>query len=510
MRLVFRRKFVGQASLRLPQTWQRVYRGLVAAVLTSSSLINPYLGSQPALAQTKAYCQLSADAIAQKESLRVSAVKGNSDSQGRYRTLLKKHAESLQQCRQQTWPRVQAIWLRLYPCDIRPGALDELMDRLVNRGYNQVYVEVFSDGQVLLPKAENSTPWPSVIRTPGAEKVDLLAQAINKGRERGMQVYAWMFAMNFGYSYSQRPDRQQALARDGMGKTSLSVTEDGSQAFIDPYNAQAKRDYYQLVQEVVRRRPDGVLFDYIRYPRQSGSASVVTKVQDLWIYGDGSRQALYNRALNNKGRELIERYITKGFISAGDVAGVDKLYPDEGSPLWQGRNPAADEMKATASQRQARLQWELWQLSVAHAAQGVVDFVALASLPAQRQRIRTGAVFFPEGNQTVGQGGYDSRVQPWDRFPSYMEWHPMSYATCGNTSCIVPQVERVLSLAPPGTQVSPVLAGAWGKSFNSRPSLEQQMQAIRAGAPQVNSISHFAFSWQEPEVDRDRKFCGAD
>jgi hypothetical protein len=83
----------------------------------------------------------------------------------------------------------------------------------------------------------------------------------------------------------------------------------------------------------------------------------------------------------------------------------------------------------------------------------------------------------------------------------------MSYGTCGSTNCIVSQVQRVLSQAPPGTQVQPVLAGAWGKSYNSRPSLEDQMQAIRSGTPQINAVSHFAFSWQEPEVDRDRKSC---
>lgn len=54
------------------------------------------------------------------------------------------------------------------------------MDRIVNRGYNQVYLEVFYDGQVLLPATANPTAWPSVIRTPGAENIDILATAIKK------------------------------------------------------------------------------------------------------------------------------------------------------------------------------------------------------------------------------------------------------------------------------------------------------------------------------------------
>ncbi|MFM6008001.1 MAG: hypothetical protein ACKPB7_32935, partial [Sphaerospermopsis kisseleviana] len=138
--------------------------------------------------------------------------------------------------------------------------------------------------------------------------------------------------------------------------------------------------------------------------------------------------------------------------------------------------------------------------------QGILDFVALASYPATQNNIPAGVVFFPEGNQTIGKG-YDSRLQPWDRFPNTLEWHPMSYATCGNANCIMDQVQRVLSMAQPGTKVIPALAGKWGEPITGRPSLEQQMAALRRFAPQINAVSHFAYSWQHPELDNQRKFC---
>ncbi|NEQ21885.1 MAG: family 10 glycosylhydrolase [Microcoleus sp. SIO2G3] len=489
--------------LKGAQYRRRLYRAAVATLVTGSSIVSQcWWLTQTAQAQTQAYCQFTNAAIAEKENLRVSALKGNADSDNRYKALLKQHADYLRQCRDRTWPNTQAIWLRLYPCDVRAGGIDEILDRIVNRGYNQIYVEVFFDGQTLLPVSENPTPWPSVIRTPGSENVDLLAQAIQKGHERGLRVYAWMYTMNFGYSYAQRYDRQGILARNGRGETSLSFVKDGSQAFVDPYSQQAKTDYYQLVQAIAKRRPDGILFDYIRYPRGSGSDSVVTKVQDLWIYGEAAQKALYDRALNNKGRELIARYIRQGSISDGDIAAVNQLYPNEGPALWQGRTPSATETLAT-------LKWQLWQLSVAHAAQGVIDFLSLATLPAQRSGIKAGAVFFPDGNQGVGRGGYDSRLQPWDRFPGSIEWHPMSYGVCGNTntSCIESLVKRVTDRAPSGTQVIPALAGTWGRPVSNRPSLEAQMQAIRRIAPRINAVSHFAYSWQNPQSDRDRKFC---
>jgi uncharacterized lipoprotein YddW (UPF0748 family) len=482
------------------------WRRLFAAAFTSSLLI-PHFGGQPAKAQVTEYCQLSTAAAQTKEDLRLSALKGNQDAQTRYQQLVQQQAKELQDCRNRTWPQIQAIWLRLYPCDIQPGAIDQIMDRIVNRGYNQVYVEVFSDGQVLLPAVNNPTVWPSVIRTPGAENIDLLSIAIQKGRQRGLKVYAWMFTNNFGYTYAQRRDREEAIARNGQGQTSLYLPDNSSQLYIDPYHPQAKRDYYQLVQEVVRRRPDGVLFDYVRYPRQPGSNSIATKVSDLWLFSKATQEALFRRAQNYKGLELIRRFLSKGYVTAGDIAEIDKLHPQEGEPMWQGRVLQPEQKSLlSATDRQPILQTQLWQLAVAHAMQGILDFVALASYPAQQLGIPSGAVFFPDGNQAVGQG-YDSRLQPWDRFPSSLEWHPMSYATCGTANCIVQQVQQVLNSAQPGTKVIPALAGSWGKSVSNRPSLEAQMQALRQFSPQLAGVSHFAYSWQYPEHDNDRKFC---
>ncbi len=477
---------------------------------------------KPAQAQSTAFCQLLAGATGQKESLRQAALKGDQTAESRYQELVDQDGERLRQCRSRTWPQTQAIWLRLYPCDLQPGVLERIMDRIVNQGYNRVYVEVFYDGQVLLPATDNSTAWPSVVRNSEAAKADLFAEAIEKGHERGLKVYAWMFTMNFGYSYGQRPDRQQTLARNGPGQTSLYIASSGGEIdlstgevdkiFIDPYNLQAKQDYNRLLQAVLKRKPDGVLFDYIRYPRQSGAGSVASKVKDLWIHSSASQQALLQRSLNYKGLNLIQRFVNQGYITANDVASQDRLYPNEGEPLWQGRNSPAplptDLPPLPAVARQPQLQQELWLLSAAHAYQGVLDFLTAATAPTQRQGIAAGAVFFPDGNRRIGNG-FDSRMQPWNRFSSSLEWHPMAYGLCGNTSCIVDQVQTVVRAAPPGTQVSPVIAGVWGRTLNGqRPSLEAQMSAIRQAAPQIKSVSHFAYSWQEDaESSRDRRAC---
>jgi hypothetical protein len=475
-------------------------------------LFTAFLPPRAALAQLNPYCQVTQGLASQKEAQRVAAFNGDASARSQYLALVQQHSTAMQNCRSGTWPREQAVWLRLYPCDLQPGILEAVMDRIVNLGYSHVYVEVFYSGQVLLPQADNPTAWPSVVQTSGYERRDLFAEAIAKGRQRGLKVSAWVFSLNFGYTYGTRSDRQQVLARNGQGQDTLAFARSGAisnpaEVFVDPYNVQGQQDFQQMLQAVSRRRPDGVLFDYIRYPRGVGSYSVASQVGDLWIYGDASRQALFQRALNQQGLELIRRYISRGYLVDADLEAVAQLYPNEGQPLWQSSTSTSTNLSAAA--RRPGLQQELWRLTVAHAVQGVVDFLTRMGQQVQQQGVPTGAVFFPSGNNTVGSNGYDSRLQYWDRFPTWMGWHPMAYAVCGNTGCILEEVREVLAAAgPSGTQfVKPVLAGTWGQATRNRPSLDDQMQAIQRTAPGINSVSHFAYSWQDPEFDRNRKFC---
>jgi hypothetical protein len=482
-----------------------------------NSWISGLLASQPVEAAAAIACRLPAHAIRQKENLRQSAMGGNREAQNRYLAIVAQHARQLQTCRQRNWPRNLAIWLRLYPCDIRAGSLEKILDAIASKGYNQVYVEVFYNSRVLLPQADNPTPWQSVVKARGAERVDLLAQTIQKGRQRGLKVYAWLYTMNFGSTYAQRTDRKSVVARNGLGQDNSSGSYDAgleeesvrgyeAKAFVDPYNALARADYRKLVQSVARRRPDGILFDYVRYPRSMGNASIAARVQDLWIYGNASVQTLYRRAANNRGKELIYRYLTQGYITVDDISQINAMYPDEGEPLWQERNLNATRNLFLPAQRQPILQQQLWRLTVTHAVVGILEFLEAANRIPQQQRIRTGAVFFPDGNRAVGQG-YDCRLQPWDQFPRSMEWHPMVYRACGSPNCILSELRQVLTLAPPGTQIKPALAGVWGRSVGNRPPLEVQMRAIWQAAPRIQTVSHFAFSWQEPGSDRDRRAC---
>jgi hypothetical protein len=506
------------SALSLPAAWLlRLSLTAASAVVTTGGAVQ--VSQAPAMAQVKPHCQQSPDAIAQKEALRKAAVNGDKSAQERYSRLMAEHAQALNKCRSSSATSNQGLWIRLYPCDARSGTLDQVFDRIVNRGYNQVYINVFYNSQVLLPANANPTPWPSALAGTSVQNSDLLAEAIRKGRARGLKVYAWVFSMNYGANYFYRADRQGAIARNGLGQTSLTASlvsglseelgfQKNNEAFVDPYSPQARQDYSKLLNAVLQRRPDGVLFDYIRYPRGAGTASVSSKVQDLWVYGDASRQVLLQRATNYRGRDLIWRYMNQGYLTGDDLRQVQQQYPNETEPLWQGRTPLGPAFnQMTTVDKLALLQGELWQLAVGHASQGVVDFLNAAVAPVQRAGIPAGAVFFPEGNQTVGQQGFDSRLQFWHRFPSTLEMHPMSYADCGRGDCIANQVQRVYSVFPSGATVRPVIAGIWQQPYNNRPPLEQQMQTIKRTNAKISSISHFAYSWQEPGSDYERKYC---
>lgn len=450
------------------------------------------LGPLPVAARG-AHCQADPAEVARTAELRAAALTGGESARQAYRDRLQQQSEELARCRQRTWPPNQAIWLRLYPCDIRDGSIAAIFDDIVAQGYNEVYVEVFFDGQVLLPAADNRTPWPSVVRVPGAENKDLLAEALAAGRERNLKTYAWLFSLNFGYSYAQLGDRQEALARNGAGQNTLDFLPGAGQVFVDPYSPQARRDYARLLQAVLQRQPDGVLFDYIRYPRGTGGASVADTVDDLWIYSPASQTVLRQRA-NQKGQVLLDRFLSRGYLTSNDLSTAASL--GGGSPNWQGRPPNS-----------STLQRDLWNLTVAHAAQGVIDFLTAAAQPVRQRGLPAGAVFFPDGNQVVGDGAYDSRLQPWSQFPRELEWHAMSYGVCGNTSCITDLVRRVVERAPAGVRVAPALAGQWGRAVDNRPPLEAQMADIRRNFPRIDTVSHFSYSWLTPEQVRDRKFC---
>ena len=473
----------------------------------------------------KPTCDVSGAEISRKHELRKAALLGQGDSsnsrslkaQSDYQAIIQNHKAELQACRDRANPQTQATWLRLYANDAKAGVLEDVFDRIANRGYNQVFVEVFYDGRVLLPVADNPTPWRSVLEE--AVKAgeipadyDLWQRAIELGRARGIKVYGWSFAMNFGYGYSEVRGKGSALALNGQGENSIANTnfdrrqvangrafyEDAYEVdhlFVDPYSPIARQDLLAAVQALTARNPDGMVFDYVRYPTNA-NGTPIDNVKQLWIYGQASRSTLLNRIGDRSVRELMALYLQNGKISAQDVIDTE--------------NKMAAAIKVTPTpiknpqQLAAIAQTQMWSLATNHAYRGVLDFLNAVTQPVQQKNLPIGTVFFPNGNRAEA-GKFDPKMQPWDRFPAPMERHPMTYAICTDGKCVAEQVATVIRQSAPETLVCPVLAGTWGQSFGGHPSFEIQTQAIMARNPQIKCLSHFVYSWMEPESDRLRK-----
>lgn len=99
-------------------------------------IIGSLLPQPPQVAALNPYCQLPSEAIRQKDAVRNAALKGKAKQKQAYQSLIQQHSRLFRNCRQQIWPQEQALWLRVYPCDLRPGVLETLLDQIVNNGYN--------------------------------------------------------------------------------------------------------------------------------------------------------------------------------------------------------------------------------------------------------------------------------------------------------------------------------------------------------------------------------------
>ena len=111
--------------------------------------------------------------------------------------------------------------------------------------------------------------------------------------------------------------------------------------FVDPYHPQAKADYGQMLQEVLERQPDGVLFDYVRYPR--GVGSFFGGRRGGMIYGFTARP----RGICSSAGRLIDRgWNSCGATSAGATCSIATLtmyvpsIPKNGNPSGRAAPPS--------------------------------------------------------------------------------------------------------------------------------------------------------------------------
>ncbi|NJK60727.1 MAG: hypothetical protein HC918_11465 [Oscillatoriales cyanobacterium SM2_1_8] len=257
------------------------------------------------------------------------------------------------------------------------------------------------------------------------------------------------------------------------------------QGFVDPYHPQVRADWQTLVAAIAQRRPDGLAIDYIRYPNRTDPW--IRDVRDMPIYGATSYQALQRRT-TPQGFDLLYRFLASGRVPSPNLP--------VGTPLW--RLPGHSQ--PTRFRDRATLTNQLWQLAIAHARQGIVEFLNAIGEPARAANIPISAVFFPWGDRQEGNR-VDPRLQPWSEFRQVQEWAPMAYANCNGTACLRAEIGRTVARAPQSLRVCPVLAGAWNRRLGDRPPWKPNcMTCTKAFRPWTASAILYTPGWMGPTM----------
>lgn len=255
---------------------------------------------------------------------------------------------------------VRAMWLDRGTI-VRSGSetgLAEVFDRLAAAGINTVFFETINAGYPIYP----SRIAPQ--QNPLTRHWDPLESAIKLGKERGIEVHAWVWLFAAGNrrhnSLLNLPANYPGpllnanpgwAAYDRQGRN-IPVGQD--KPFLDPANRHVRGYLMRMLQELTNNYDvDGIHFDYVRYPFQDPGADRT--------YGYGTAARLQFR----------------------DLTGVDPAI------LSPRRNPRL-------SQREQRRRQQLWERWTEFRVEQVSSFVAEASQMLRQRRpdmIISAAVF---------------------------------------------------------------------------------------------------------------------
>ncbi|MEO0353011.1 MAG: family 10 glycosylhydrolase [Cyanobacteria bacterium P01_A01_bin.15] len=255
---------------------------------------------------------------------------------------------------------VRAMWLDRGTI-VRAGSeagLTEVFDRLAAAGINTVFFEAINAGYPIYP----SRIAPQ--QNPLTRHWDPLAAAVALGKERGIEVHAWVWLFAAG---NRRHNALLNLPTDYPGPlinanpTWAAYDRQGrivplgqDKPFLDPANPEVRSYLMRMLHEIaINYDVDGIQFDYVRYPFQDPGANRT--------YGYGTAARLRFR----------------------DMTGVD---PATLSPRNNG----------TLTPQQQRRQRQLWQRWTEFRMEQVSSFVAEASqmLRQQRPGIKVSAAVF--------------------------------------------------------------------------------------------------------------------
>ena len=205
---------------------------------------------------------------------------------------------------------VRAVWLTTnYGLDwprnkisqeVQKRELISILDNLQKHNFNTVIFQVRARGEVFYDS--KIEPMASIVISGeyGKPKFDPLAFAIEESHKRGMELHAWLVTYPLG------GDKQvKSLGEKSVTKKNPSIAKKyKGEWFLDPGNPRTDDYLLSIVKEIVTNYDvDGIHFDYIRYPDNTG------KFPDAGMY----RLHGKGKSLQDWRRDNITRFVTKTY-----------------------------------------------------------------------------------------------------------------------------------------------------------------------------------------------------
>ena len=205
---------------------------------------------------------------------------------------------------------VRAVWLTTnYGLDwprnkisqeVQKRELSAILDNLQKHNFNTVLFQVRARGEMFYDS--KIEPMASIVISGeyGKPKFDPLAFAIEECHKRGMELHAWMVTYPLGLDKHVR-----SLGARSITKKNPSITKKyKGEWFLDPGNPKTDDYLLSIVKEIVTKYDvDGIHFDYIRYPDNTGQFPDAGMYR---LHGKG-------KSLQEWRRDNITRFVTKAY-----------------------------------------------------------------------------------------------------------------------------------------------------------------------------------------------------
>jgi uncharacterized lipoprotein YddW (UPF0748 family) len=219
-----------------------------------------------------------------------------------------------------------------FDIDIQKKALIEIFDSVKAKKLNTVYFQVRSNGTVMF---NSSYDPPSPYVSPG---FDVLAFATEEAHKRGLELHAWINAVQVFASNSLTVDSNHIAVRKPEWIL-RHKDENGLSLWLDIGRPEVRNYLKNLVAELIERYDvDGIQLDYIRYPGNN--------IDDDYSYANYGGNENRDEWRRNNVTELIESiyknvksikpYVKVGATPIGIYRNLKGMYGWEGySQVYQ-------------------------------------------------------------------------------------------------------------------------------------------------------------------------------